>query len=204
MARRGEDVALVTDAGTPLVSDPGARLVSAVIAAGHGVVPVPGPSAALAALVASGLPAEPFTFYGFLARSGRGRTDRLDEIAALPHTAVLYESPARLVGLLEELSERSGADRRVAVARELTKIHEEVVRGTLPEVASRYRDVGCGVKWSWCWRGRRLSRPRWTRRRRRRWRRRSWRRAVGPAWWRERWRGVWVWHGTWPTRSCNA
>jgi 16S rRNA (cytidine1402-2'-O)-methyltransferase len=138
----GEDVALVTDAGTPLVSDPGARLVSAVIAAGHGVVPVPGPSAALAALVASGLPAEPFTFYGFLARSGRGRSDRLDEIAALPHTAVLYESPARLVGLLEELSERSGADRRVAVARELTKIHEEVVRGTLPEVASRYRDGG--------------------------------------------------------------
>jgi 16S rRNA (cytidine1402-2'-O)-methyltransferase len=136
----GEDVALVTDAGTPLVSDPGARLVAAVIAAGHGVVPVPGPSAVLAALVASGLPAEPFTFFGFLARSGRARSDRLDELAALPHTAVLYESPARLVELLEELVERSETGRRVAVARELTKIHEEVVRGTLAEVAGHYRE----------------------------------------------------------------
>jgi 16S rRNA (cytidine1402-2'-O)-methyltransferase len=138
----GEDVALVTDAGTPLVSDPGARLVSAVIAAGHRVLPVPGPSAVLAALVASGLPAEPFTFFGFLARSGRARTDRLDEVATLPHTAVLYESPARVVRLLEDLAERSGAERRVAVARELTKVHEEVVRGTLSEVASHYRESG--------------------------------------------------------------
>jgi 16S rRNA (cytidine1402-2'-O)-methyltransferase len=138
----GEDVALVTDAGTPLVSDPGARLVAAVVAAGHGVVPVPGPSAVLAALVASGLPAEPFTFYGFLERSGRGRSDRLDELATLPHTAVVYESPARLVALLDDLAERSGGGRRVAVARELTKIHEEVVRGTLEEVAEYYREAG--------------------------------------------------------------
>lgn len=135
----GADVALVTDAGTPLVSDPGARLVAAVLGAGHRVVPVPGPSAVLAALVASGLPAEPFTFFGFLARSGRERTDRLDEVATLPHTAVLYESPARVVRLLEDLAERSGPDRRVAVARELTKVHEEVVRGTLSEVATHYR-----------------------------------------------------------------
>jgi 16S rRNA (cytidine1402-2'-O)-methyltransferase len=138
----GEDVALVTDAGTPLVSDPGARLVAAVLGAGHRVVPVPGPSAVLAAVVASGLPAEPFTFFGFLARSGRARTDRLAEVATLPHTAVLFESPARVIRLLEDLAARSGAERRVAVARELTKVHEEVVRGTLSEVASHYRESG--------------------------------------------------------------
>jgi 16S rRNA (cytidine1402-2'-O)-methyltransferase len=138
----GEDVALVSDAGTPLVSDPGARLVAAVVAAGHGVVPVPGPSAVLAALVASGLPAEPFTFFGFLERSGRGRSDRLDELATLPHTAVVYESPARLVALLDDLAERSGGARQVVVARELTKLHEEVVRGTLEEVAEYYRESG--------------------------------------------------------------
>lgn len=135
----GEELALVTDAGTPLVSDPGGRIAEAALAAGHELVPVPGPSAVLAALVASGLPAEPFTFYGFLARSGRERTERLDELATLRHTAVLYESPARLVRLLETLAERSPGDRRVAVARELTKLHEEVRRGTLTEVAEYYR-----------------------------------------------------------------
>lgn len=135
----GEDIALVSDAGTPLVSDPGARLVSRVVAAGHDVIPVPGASAALAALVVSGLEAEPFTFYGFLPRSGRERADRLAEVASLPHTAILYESPARLVDTLEELGERSSADRRVVVARELTKVHEEVRRGTLDEVAGYYR-----------------------------------------------------------------
>lgn len=136
----GESVALVSDAGTPLISDPGSRLVAAVVAAGHGVVPVPGPSAVLAALVVSGLEPEPFTFYGFLPRSGRARGERLDELATLPHTAVLYESPARLVRLLDELAARSSAERRVVVARELTKLHEEVTRGTLSEVASRYRE----------------------------------------------------------------
>jgi 16S rRNA (cytidine1402-2'-O)-methyltransferase len=134
----GESVALVSDAGTPLVSDPGSRLVAAAIAAGHRVVPVPGPSALLSALVASGLEAEPFTYYGFLPRSGRARQDRLDELAALPHTSVLYESPARLVRLLEELLDRSHDKRRVAVARELTKLHEEVVRGSLLEVTAHF------------------------------------------------------------------
>jgi 16S rRNA (cytidine1402-2'-O)-methyltransferase len=134
----GEDVALVSDAGTPLVSDPGAYLVRAVVEGGHQVTPIPGPSAVLAALVASGLEVEPFTFYGFLARSGRARTERLDELAAVPHTAVLYESPARLVGLLEELGKRSSPARRVVVARELTKLHEEVVRGTISEVADHF------------------------------------------------------------------
>jgi 16S rRNA (cytidine1402-2'-O)-methyltransferase len=137
----GESLALVSDAGTPLVSDPGSRLVAAVIEAGHRVVPVPGPSATLAALVASGLDPEPFTFFGFLPRSGRARSERLDEIAALSHTAVVYESPARLSRLLADLSARSGGSRRVAVARELTKLHEEVVRGTLAEVADRFAEV---------------------------------------------------------------
>ena len=136
----GEELALVTDAGTPLVSDPGARLVAAVVEAGHEVVPVPGASAVLAALVASGLPAEPFTFFGFLARSGRERTERLAELAALRHTAVLFESPERLIRLLEELAERSDGERRVSVSRELTKLHEEHVRGTLAEVADRFRE----------------------------------------------------------------
>lgn len=135
----GEEVALVSDAGTPLVSDPGAHLVSAVLEAGHRVVPIPGASAVLAAVVASGLEVEPFTFYGFLARSGRARTERLDELSAAPHTAVLYESPARLVRLLDDLAERASSARRVAVARELTKMHEEVVRGTITEVADHFR-----------------------------------------------------------------
>jgi 16S rRNA (cytidine1402-2'-O)-methyltransferase len=140
----GESVALVSDAGTPLVSDPGSRLVAAVIAAGHRVVPVPGASAVLSALVASGLEAEPFTFYGFVPRTGRARQERLDELATLPHTAVLYESPARLGRLLEELTERSRGERRVAVARELTKVHEEMVRGPLAEVAARF--AGASVR----------------------------------------------------------
>ncbi len=136
----GEDVALVSDAGTPLVSDPGARLVDAAVAAGHDVVPVPGASALLAALVASALPAEPFTFFGFVARSGAERTERLAELATIPHTAVLYESPERLGRLLAELAERSDDARRVSVSRELTKLHEEHVRGTLVEVAAHFGD----------------------------------------------------------------
>lgn len=136
----GEDVALVSDAGTPLVSDPGARLVSAVLDAGHAVVPIPGASALLAALVASGLEAEPFTYYGFLPRSGQARAERLAEIAALRHTAVVYESPNRLAALLGDLLERCGPDRAAAVARELTKLHETVVRGTLAELTDHFAE----------------------------------------------------------------
>jgi 16S rRNA (cytidine1402-2'-O)-methyltransferase len=135
----GEDLALVSDAGTPLLSDPGARIVRAVIDGGHQVVPVPGPSALLAALVASGLEPEPFTFYGFLPRSGRERRERLDALAGLTHTAVLYESPARLAALLEELAALCGGERPAAVARELTKLHETVVRGTLAELSAHFR-----------------------------------------------------------------
>ncbi len=138
----GENLALVSDAGTPLISDPGSRLVAAVTESGHEAVPVPGASAVLAALVVSGLPAEPFTFYGFLPRSGRERAERLDELAVLRHTAVLYESPARLVKLLDALAERMGPDRRVMVGRELTKVHEEQIRGPVAEVAAHYRESG--------------------------------------------------------------
>ncbi|HSJ25050.1 MAG TPA: 16S rRNA (cytidine(1402)-2'-O)-methyltransferase [Longimicrobiales bacterium] len=130
----GETLALVSDAGTPLLSDPGARIVRAVLDAGHDVVPIPGASALLAALVVAGLPAEPFTFFGFLPRSGGARQERLSELASLTHTAVLYESPNRLTGLLADLESACGPDRPVAVARELTKLHETVVRGTLADV----------------------------------------------------------------------
>jgi 16S rRNA (cytidine1402-2'-O)-methyltransferase len=134
----GEDLALVSDAGTPLVSDPGARIVQRVLDAGHEVVPVPGASAVLAALVASGLEPEPFTFYGFTPRSGRDRAARLAEVASLPHVSVLYESPQRVARLLAELVDACGAERRVVVARELTKIHESFFRGTLGEAAAYY------------------------------------------------------------------
>ncbi|HEX6940122.1 MAG TPA: 16S rRNA (cytidine(1402)-2'-O)-methyltransferase [Longimicrobiales bacterium] len=134
----GEDVAIVSDAGTPLVSDPGARIVRKVVEAGHEAVPVPGPSAVLAALVVSGLDPEPFTFFGFLPRGGRAREARLEEIAELRHTAVLYEAPGRLVRTLRDLAERCGGDREAVVARELTKVHESVFRGTLAEAAAYY------------------------------------------------------------------
>jgi 16S rRNA (cytidine1402-2'-O)-methyltransferase len=130
----GASVALVSDAGTPLLSDPGSRLVRAVLDAGFAVVPVPGASALLAALVASGLPAEPFTFYGFVPRSGKLRALLLAELATLPHTAVTYESPARLAALLDDLIAVCGPDRPVVVARELTKLHETFVRGRLGDV----------------------------------------------------------------------
>lgn len=136
----GEDLALVSDAGTPLVSDPGGRVVSAVAAAGHEIVPIPGASAVLAALVASGLPTERFTFLGFPERKGEARRRLLERVATCEETIVLFESPHRLVSLLEELATACGEERRVAVARELTKIYEEVVRGTLAEAAGYYRE----------------------------------------------------------------
>jgi 16S rRNA (cytidine1402-2'-O)-methyltransferase len=134
----GETLALVSDAGTPLVSDPGERIVRAVLDAGHDVVPVPGASALLAALVATGLPTVPFTFFGFVPRSGRERDAFLAQLAMLPHTAVMYESPGRLHRLLADLRTSCGADRRIAVARELTKVHETFVRGTIADVVAYY------------------------------------------------------------------
>lgn len=138
--RAGESLALVSDAGTPILSDPGARLVSAAIAAGISVVPIPGASAVLAALVASGLDASRFTFFGFLTRSGAERRSALDEITTLGHTAVLYESPNRVSDTLAELEQRGGGDRPAAVAREMTKQFEEVRRGTVGELRAYYED----------------------------------------------------------------
>jgi 16S rRNA (cytidine1402-2'-O)-methyltransferase len=129
----GDTVALVSDAGMPGVSDPGERLVAAAVTAGHAVEVVPGPSASLAALVVSGLPAGRFVFEGFLPRKGSGRTARLAEVAGERRTVVLYEAPHRLARTLADLAGSCGPARRVALARELTKLHEEVWRGTLAE-----------------------------------------------------------------------
>lgn len=136
----GESLALVSDAGTPLVSDPGGRVVAAVAEGGYDIVPIPGASAVLAALVSSGLPTDRFVFLGFPERKGKGRRALLDRVASSEETVVLFESPRRLVALLEALAEACGPERRVSVARELTKIHEEIRRGTLVEVAAYYRE----------------------------------------------------------------
>ncbi len=138
--RAGKRVALVSDAGTPLVSDPGERLVAIAAEDGHDVVPVPGPSAVTSALVASGMDATPFTFVGFLPRKAGLRATRLAELAARSETLVLFESPKRLAATLAELREAFGSDRRACVARELTKLHEEVLRGTLAELGERFAE----------------------------------------------------------------
>jgi 16S rRNA (cytidine1402-2'-O)-methyltransferase len=127
----GRTVALVSDAGMPAVSDPGARVVAAVAAAGLTVTVVPGPSAVLAALVAT----DRFCFEGFLPRSGRDRSERLAAMAIEPRTTVLFESPGRVAATLGHLASVCGGDRSVAVARELTKLHEQVWRGTLADAA---------------------------------------------------------------------
>lgn len=137
----GETVALVSDAGTPLISDPGARIVQAALEGGHEVVPVPGASAILAALVVSGLIPEPFTFFGFAPRGGRDREALFERIAALPHTSILYEAPGRLSRLLRDLAATCGGDRGAVVARELTKVHEEFKRGNLAELAAYYGEL---------------------------------------------------------------
>jgi 16S rRNA (cytidine1402-2'-O)-methyltransferase len=134
--RSGLDLALVTDAGTPLVSDPGAELAAAWAEEKGVLVPIPGASAALAALVAAGLAAPRWTFEGFLPRSGRGRRERLARIAADDRACVIYEAPGRVAATLADLAAAAGPDRRAAVCRELTKLHEEVVRGGLGELAA--------------------------------------------------------------------
>ena len=134
----GARLALVSDAGTPILSDPGARLVEAAAAAGVRIVPVPGASALLAALVAAALPAERFTFFGFLPRKGRERRDAVAELVALRHTAILYEAPGRTADTLQELAAAGAAERGCAVARELTKQFEEIRRGTVAALAAYY------------------------------------------------------------------
>jgi 16S rRNA (cytidine1402-2'-O)-methyltransferase len=132
----GADVALVTDAGTPLIADPGYRLVAACAERGVEVVPVPGPSAVTAALSVAGLPPHPFYFAGYLPRKRSARVKRLESLVGLGCTVVIYESPHRIAAALRDLLDVFG-DRRAALARELTKVHEEVLRGPLSEL--------CGV-----------------------------------------------------------
>jgi 16S rRNA (cytidine1402-2'-O)-methyltransferase len=141
VARLGEEaVALVSDAGTPLISDPGYKLVRAARAAGHAVHTVPGPSAAIAALTLAGLPTDRFLFLGFLPARAKARSDAIAEVAGVRATLVFYESGPRLGDTLAALSNVLG-DRDAAVARELTKLHEECVTDTLAALASRYADA---------------------------------------------------------------
>jgi 16S rRNA (cytidine1402-2'-O)-methyltransferase len=136
--RDGESLALITDAGTPVLSDPGARLVRAAIDAGVPVSPLPGASALLAALVASGIESDRFTFFGFLPRKGKDRSEALAAIVALEHAAVLYEAPQRLADTLGDLAERGAGGREAVVAREMTKQFEEFRRGTVDALAEYY------------------------------------------------------------------
>ena len=138
MLRDGKNIALVSDSGTPLVSDPGYDLVRSCRSAGIPVIPVPGPSAAIAALTGSGLPADNFFFAGFLPARASLRKHRLQELAGIPATLVLFEAPHRLLASLEDMAVVLGA-RRASIARELTKIHEEFLQGTLPELRDLLR-----------------------------------------------------------------
>jgi 16S rRNA (cytidine1402-2'-O)-methyltransferase len=140
VASLGEQaIALVSDAGTPLISDPGYKLVRAARAAGHDVHTVPGPSAVVAALTLAGLPTDRFLFLGFLPAKAKARSDAIAEVAAIRATLVLYESGPRLADTLAALATQLGP-REAAVAREISKLHEECVTGTLAELTSRYED----------------------------------------------------------------
>lgn len=135
--RGGENIALVSDAGTPAISDPGFMLVRACVEQGVDVECLPGATAFVPALVNSGLPCDKFCFEGFLPQK-KGRQTRLKELAVEPRTIIFYESPFRLVKTLTQLSEFTGAERKVSVSREISKLHEETVRGTLSEVISHF------------------------------------------------------------------
>jgi len=131
------DVALVSDAGTPALNDPGFELVLAAMEAGHQVSPVPGPSAPIAALVASGLPTDRFLFLGYLGRKSAERKQQLAEVASLPFTLIFLETPHRLIAALDDLQAHLG-NRQIAVARELTKLHEEIFRGKISEAVAHF------------------------------------------------------------------
>ena len=154
----GRSMALVSDAGTPLISDPGFVLVRTALDAGVRVVPIPGPSALLAALAASGLPPDRFTFAGYLPRKRGARRAALGELVDEPGTIVLLESPRRLAAALEDASEVLG-NRPVAVARELTKVHEEFIRGTLSEVAEQLAGTDVRGEVTVCIGGRPATKP---------------------------------------------
>jgi 16S rRNA (cytidine1402-2'-O)-methyltransferase len=138
LLREGKTIALVSDSGTPLISDPGYALVSGCRKEGIPVIPVPGPSAAIAALAGSGFPSDSFYFAGFLPARGAPRRRRLEELAGIPSTLILYEAPHRLLDSLEDMTAILGT-RRACIARELTKIHEEFLQGTLPEILDLLR-----------------------------------------------------------------
>lgn len=140
----GKQYALVTDAGTPLVSDPGAELVRAAVARGVKVEAIPGASAVMAALCVAGLKADHFRFVGFLPRSGKRRREALRSIAEERLTSVMFEAPPRLPDTLTDLRDACGGERRAAVCRELTKLHEEVARGSLRELCERFVDAPRG------------------------------------------------------------
>jgi 16S rRNA (cytidine1402-2'-O)-methyltransferase len=134
---KGQSLALISDAGTPAISDPGFYLVKAALEAGHQVVPVPGPSAPVAALSASGFPTDNFLYLGYLPRKTKGRRDLLEDVKKLPWTLVFLETPHRLIQSLEDILAVLG-NREIAVARELTKLHEEIYRGTISETRDHY------------------------------------------------------------------
>ena len=137
----GRSVALISDAGTPLVSDPGYRLVGEALEKNIRVVPIPGPSAPLAALTASGLPSDAFLFAGFLPVKAGQRVTRLQELKAVPATLIFFESPRRLAGSLAAMSEALGGARKASIGRELTKAFEEIRRATLAELAAHYKQA---------------------------------------------------------------
>jgi 16S rRNA (cytidine1402-2'-O)-methyltransferase len=139
--KHGDSIALISDAGTPLISDPGSRLVDAAVAAGVPIVPIPGPSAVMAALVGSGMSLERFTFFGFLPRKGKERIETIADVVASRATSVLFEAPNRVRATLEALAEAGAGERAAVVARELTKQFEEFKRGTVAELSSVYKDA---------------------------------------------------------------
>ncbi|MEM6534502.1 MAG: 16S rRNA (cytidine(1402)-2'-O)-methyltransferase [Pseudomonadota bacterium] len=138
----GAAIALISDAGTPLVSDPGWKLARDALDAGHKVIPVPGASAALAGLVTSGLPSDRFMFCGFLPPKSGARQKEIDALASVPSTLIFYESGPRLAAMLNDLAAGLGGERQAAVARELTKLFEETRRGSLQDLAAHYSNAG--------------------------------------------------------------
>lgn len=138
---KGDSIALISDAGTPLISDPGSRLVDAAIAAGVPVVPVPGASSVMAALVASGLPLDRFTFFGFLPRKGKERSAVITDVVSSRWTTVLFEAGNRVGATLSALAAAGGGARKAVVARELTKQFEEFRRGTISELATEFEET---------------------------------------------------------------
>ncbi len=135
---RGDSIALITDAGTPLVSDPGARLVAAAVDAGVKIVPAPGASSVLAAIVGSALPSDRFLFVGFLERKGKSRKDEIARVISSDVTTILFESANRLHSTLSDLADAGGADRAAVIARELTKQFEEFRRGSITDLIAHY------------------------------------------------------------------